>query len=153
LCALIKVKDSAKQNKENVDKKSTQSSKRGASKPSSVINIDDDDSGGADSDIQEVSSMSALKTKIGQNKQAASAIRLTPKTEPDIDVPTQTQEFLQKRAASRRRGTGQAKAASILFKVTVVLQKNAGQKQGTRVPLQSRGFQLEDVFCLVALGI
>ncbi|KAJ7700670.1 hypothetical protein B0H17DRAFT_1327758 [Mycena rosella] len=111
----------------------------------SVIELDSDSAGGgSDSDIQEVPAMSALKTKIAQNKQTASGIRPTPKAEPDPDLSVRTQEFLQKRAASRKRATGSSKAASVLFKVTVALQKQAGQKQGTRVPLQSRGFQLDD---------
>ncbi|KAJ6614415.1 hypothetical protein B0H10DRAFT_1950668 [Mycena sp. CBHHK59/15] len=115
-----------------------------------VIDIDKDsdaagDKNSSDSDVEDldVSEISALQTKISQNKHAASGIRLTRK-ESEKPLPEKTREFLQQRDAARKRSTDHSKAATILFKVNVTLQKAAGQKQGTRVPLQSRGFPMDD---------
>ncbi|KAJ7179405.1 hypothetical protein C8R46DRAFT_639457 [Mycena filopes] len=104
-----------------------------------VIDVDDSDSDAG------FDGKSELNAKVQRQKDAASRMRLTRKT-PEIadSIPTRSREFLDKRENARKRGGDAAKAASILFKVSVVLHKDKGQRQGTRVPSQSRGFSLDD---------
>ncbi|KAJ7464918.1 hypothetical protein B0H11DRAFT_1922342 [Mycena galericulata] len=133
----------------NSKAKSQSKSKAGASTQSNqpVIELDGDSDAapdGSDSDIQEVAPLSALRNKVAQNKQAASKFRLTPKVDGDLDLPGRTKDFLKMREASRAGKRTDPKSSGVLFKATVVLQKEAGQKQGTRVPVQSRNFQFDD---------
>ena len=109
----------------------------------SVINVDADGSG-SDIDVFD-GVMDPLKAQINIQKNVASGIRLTPKSGLDT-LPGRTRRFLDEREANRTRRSGDpSKAATILFKTGVILQKQMGQKQGTRVPPQSRGFPLDDV--------
>lgn len=78
---------------------------------------------------------------INHHRKVATKIRLTRKTE--MSVPEKTKEFLKLREASRQQDP--SKLSSILFKCEVNLQKRTGQKQGTRVPMQTRGFLPNEV--------
>lgn len=112
-----------------------------------VVADSDDLNNGSDSDIQEVQQqqMDILKSKLAQNKKASSNIRLTRKVKDESDeVPSATRNFLKLRETAKKR-TDMSKSTQLLFKVTVNLQKPAGQKVGTCVPAQSRGFEFEDV--------
>lgn len=145
LISRLASKSISKKNKENA----TQRGPPGKSKSKSdknIIEVDgDSDTGGlngSDSEVQEVTEMDALQAKIKQNRKAASQIRLTPKVEGDL--PGRTTDFLKLRDSSRKR-TDPSKTSSILFKVDLFLLKPMGKKTGTRVPMQSRSFQFEDV--------
>ncbi|KAJ7777977.1 hypothetical protein DFH07DRAFT_1056322 [Mycena maculata] len=139
-------KSSSKQDKENNGKNDAPGKSKSDKSKSDIIVLDDEDSdagapNGHDSEVEDVSEMTVLQTKIKQNRRSASSIRLTPKTELDT-LPARTSEFLKSREASRKRD--QSKTSSVLFKVSLFLQKDNGRKIGTRVPLQSRSFQLDE---------
>ncbi|KAJ6533007.1 hypothetical protein B0H19DRAFT_1081356 [Mycena capillaripes] len=77
---------------------------KSASTAGSVIEIDSDTAGhGSDADsVQEVSKMDVLKAKIGQNRKAASQIRLTKKVKTESEpIPSCTCELLKLRETAR----------------------------------------------------
>ncbi|KAJ7733511.1 hypothetical protein B0H16DRAFT_1892799 [Mycena metata] len=125
--------------KNNNNKASTKSapSVPAPGKENEFITVDSDSD-----EVDVVNPIAALKVKVEQNKKVASGIRLTPKT--PSDLPGKTREFLDLRETARKRSGDPSKAASILFKVSIALQKDKGQRLGTRVPPQSRSFSLED---------
>ncbi|KAJ7156371.1 hypothetical protein C8R46DRAFT_1040905 [Mycena filopes] len=88
--------------------------------------------------------MAVLQTRIAQNRKAASGVRLTHKVREEEPLPVRTRDFLKLHETSRKKADTAKSSTQILFKTSILLQKPAGQKQGTRVPVQSRGFPLED---------
>ncbi|KAJ7497867.1 hypothetical protein B0H11DRAFT_2226516 [Mycena galericulata] len=140
------------ENKAAAPKKAPQPDKPGKkeNEKEEVISVEDSDSDvhiDSDSDVAVAAKvpMAALNTNILKQKAKASSFRLTPKGV-DSEIPGRTRVFLDKREANRgtKRAGDPSKAAQILFKTAIYLQKERGQKQGTRVPPQSRGFSMED---------
>ncbi|KAK6966906.1 hypothetical protein R3P38DRAFT_3245223 [Favolaschia claudopus] len=98
-----------------------------------VIDLDSDTD-----DIQEIEANDTAAFKIGlqQNKKNSSTLRLTPKLKEE--TLSRTAAFLVKSEASRKRPDS-SKAAQILFKVNLCLQKSTGQKRLAHVYHPNRG--------------
>ncbi|KAJ7807474.1 hypothetical protein B0H14DRAFT_3764181 [Mycena olivaceomarginata] len=144
--AAVEAPHKSSKDKENVGKTEQKAMSTSSSAVIEVVDDSDDLNNGSDSDIQEVQQqqMDILKSKLAQNKKASSSIRLTRKVKDESDeVPSATRNFLKLRETAKKR-TDMSKSTQLLFKVTVNLQKPAGQKVGTCVPAQSRGFEFED---------
>ncbi|KAJ6503959.1 hypothetical protein C8R45DRAFT_1186102 [Mycena sanguinolenta] len=137
-------KENVPKEKENLLKAAPEKAKSKSSSSKTVISVDSD-SDGPNSDIEELPDMAVLRVKVAQNKQASSGLRLTPKVKSESEeLPARTRDFLKLRQNSKNQ-RGETKSNNhLLFKVTVFLQKPTGQKVGTRVPVQSRGFPFED---------
>ncbi|KAF7373542.1 hypothetical protein MSAN_00564600 [Mycena sanguinolenta] len=133
--------------KENVPKtkKAVPDNTKSKSSASKTVISVDDDSDGSNSDIEELPNMTVLKAQVAQNKKAASGIRLTPKVKTESEeLSVRTREFFKLRQNAKSQRSEAKTNNQLLFKVTINLQKPAGQKVGTRVPVQSRGFPFED---------
>ncbi|KAK6966976.1 hypothetical protein R3P38DRAFT_2589951 [Favolaschia claudopus] len=126
------------QGKENISGKSAN-----LQQSHSVISLDSDD--GDNVEELNATEMAELKLKLAQNKKASSSLRLrTPgKVKEETPGAGRTLAFLKMRETARKRKDS-SKGAQILFKINLFLQKPTGQKLGTCVPPQSRGFPLDD---------
>ncbi|KAF8151911.1 hypothetical protein K438DRAFT_378463 [Mycena galopus ATCC 62051] len=135
------LKSSKDKDKENISKKEP---KAKATPPDDVIDLanDSDDS---EASVKEMpGEIEDLKAQLAKYKKVASSVRLTRKVKSETEeVPSRTSNLLKLRENSRTR-PDVSKAMQLLFKITVSLQKPAGQKVGTCVPVQSRGFMLNE---------
>ena len=77
-----------------------------------------------------------------QNHKVATQLQLTHKTEKPT-VPERIKAFLKAHELACQQDP--SKLGTILFKCELVLQKQTGQKQGTRVPMETWGFSIQKV--------
>lgn len=112
------------------------------SKRNVVIDIDASDS---DSDIQEVSQkpVTALQDKVNKHRAEASSIQLNSKKDLSSGSITAS-EFLKRSKTAHSIAVDPKKNAPILFRCELVLHGETGKKIGTRVPSQSRTFNVTE---------
>lgn len=105
-----------------------------------IITIDSSDFENEGDDDE--TKLQPLRDAVNQNRKIATQLRLTRKTEKPT-IPERTKAFLKARELARQQDP--SKLGTILFKCELVLQKQTGQKQGTRVPMETRGFSVQEV--------
>ena len=109
-----------------------------------VIEIDSDK--GYSSDIQEIGSpVPVLRDSVNRHKQSASEFRLNTKPASSSDIPAKSKEWLKRKKDAHAAAVDPKKMGPVMFRCDLFLQTQTGKKTGTRVPMQSRGFQQSDV--------
>lgn len=116
-----------------------------------IIEVHDSDSdiiamSGPESSIQ----LDHIRETMHERKKIATKERLMKKEA--TSIPGRTKEFLKNRQELVSRQP--SKIASVLFQCQVFLHTLSGKKEGTRVPMHTRGFQVHEVrIILFFMGI
>jgi len=94
-------------------------------------------------DIELLNGGTTLDNKVDLFRKEASQIWLSKKPQNYV-VPNATKKFLQLRQDAYSC-TEPSQASPILFRCELMLEREDGKKSGTRVPVQTHGFQLNEV--------
>jgi hypothetical protein len=93
-----------------------------------------------------------LRDRINKHKVEASKIRLTAKPVSSSGLPARTNDYIKRKKDAHNTATDPKSNAPITFRCELFLQKDTGKKVGTRVPMQSRGFQQSEVNILLSFN-
>lgn len=97
------------------------------------------------SDIEEVKHPApVLRDAVNKHKNEASKIRLNTKPS-SSGLPAKTKDYVKRKKDAHSAAADPKKNAPITFRCELFLQNETGKKIGTRVPMQSRGFQQSEV--------
>jgi hypothetical protein len=88
---------------------------------------------------------------INKHKAEASKIRLTAKPVSSTGLLTRTKDYVKCKKDAHNAATDPKNNAPITFRCELFLQNDTGKKIGTRVPMQSRGFQQSEVSVLLSV--
>ena len=117
-----------------------------------VIDVDDVSDGS--SDVQEITQVpvTALRDKVNKHRSEASSIRLSTKKDPSSGSIT-AGEYLKRSKAAHNIAVDPKKNAPIQFRCELMLHSGTGRKIGTRVPSQSRTFNVTEVSAILSLNV